>query len=98
MRKKSALLCLLLAAVLLLSACGGTGSGKSAGKEVAIQDVDMSHYVPVSDNNRVFYEIFVGSFSDSNGDGTCGASSTASTTSTTATPPPARAWGSRASG
>ncbi len=37
--------------------------------EAIINDVDMSRATPVDDNNRVFYEIFVGSFSDSNGDG-----------------------------
>ncbi len=37
--------------------------------EAAVNDVDFSRYAPVQDNNRVFYEIFVGSFSDSNGDG-----------------------------
>ena len=38
--------------------------------EATVNDVDFSGYSAVSDNNRVFYEIFVGSFSDSDGDGT----------------------------
>lgn len=40
--------------------------------EAIIDDVDFTYYEPVSyaDNNRVFYEIFVGSFSDSDRDGT----------------------------
>jgi glycosidase len=37
--------------------------------EATVNDVDFSRYTPVDDANRVFYEIFVGSFSDSNGDG-----------------------------
>ena len=37
--------------------------------EAVIDDVDMSHYADTEDNARVFYEIFVGSFSDSDGDG-----------------------------
>ena len=52
-----------------------SGSGSSdnvdASEEVLVKDVDLSGYtVPGSDyNSRVFYHIFVGSFSDSNGDG-----------------------------
>lgn len=37
--------------------------------EAIINDVSFSSDWQVEDNNRVFYEIFVGSFSDSNGDG-----------------------------
>ena len=37
--------------------------------EAMVNDVDFSAYSAVSDQNRVFYEIFVGSFSDSDGDG-----------------------------
>lgn len=37
--------------------------------EAIINDVTFSENWQVDDNNRVFYEIFVGSFSDSNGDG-----------------------------
>lgn len=37
--------------------------------EATVNDVDFSRYIPVDDGNRVFYEIFVGSFSDSDGDG-----------------------------
>ena len=37
--------------------------------EAMVNDVDFSAYSAISDNNRVFYEIFVGSFSDSDGDG-----------------------------
>ncbi len=37
--------------------------------EAIIDDVDLTHYAETEDNARVFYEIFVGSFSDSDGDG-----------------------------
>ena len=37
--------------------------------ECIINDILFSENAAPSDNNRVFYEIFVGSFSDSNGDG-----------------------------
>ncbi len=95
--KKSSVLCLLLALILLLSACGqgtpagqsGTEQANSAGEasgaaapaedaqagqapdagEYAVSDVDLSRYADTTDNARVFYEIFVGSFSDSDGDG-----------------------------
>jgi len=39
--------------------------------EAMVNDVDFSAYRDTDDNNRVFYEIFVGSFSDSDGDGIC---------------------------
>ncbi len=47
-------------------------SEPSVSGEYAVRDVDMTHYAALtdSDNSRVFYHIFVGSFSDSNGDGT----------------------------
>ena len=68
--KKRAFFCLLLALMLLLSACGKDGSAKDgASAEFAVKDVDLSHYADTADNARVFYEIFVGSFSDSDGDG-----------------------------
>ena len=68
--KKRAFFCLLLALMLLLSACGKDGSAKDgASAEFAVTDVDLSHYADTADNARVFYEIFVGSFSDSDGDG-----------------------------
>lgn len=43
----------------------------SASGEYIVKDVDTSHMVSLTseDNARVFYHIFVGSFSDSNGDG-----------------------------
>ncbi len=37
--------------------------------ECIVDDVPFSTHAYPDDNNRVFYEIFVGSFSDSNGDG-----------------------------
>ncbi len=37
--------------------------------EAVVDDENLLGAVPAEDNNRVFYEIFVGSFSDSNGDG-----------------------------
>ena len=46
-----------------------TKYGKNAAGEAVIDDVDMSR-VTDAGLNRVFYEIFVGSFSDSDGDGT----------------------------
>lgn len=38
-------------------------------EEIAITDANLMGSVPAQDNARVFYEIFPGSFSDSNGDG-----------------------------
>jgi len=43
---------------------------RSESGEVIINDVSFSSDYRTDDNNRVFYEIFVGSFSDSDGDGT----------------------------
>lgn len=68
----------------LLSSCAGSEtphevedtakdkSGKyvlSIKGEAIIDDVALTNAKKTADNNRVFYEIFVGSFSDSNGDG-----------------------------
>ena len=53
----------LLAAMLLLA--GGVGAEEAVIGDVAFRDGGKAR-----DNNRVFYEIFVGSFSDSDGDGT----------------------------
>ena len=40
----------------------------AAAEEYAVRDISFREGWNVQDNNRVFYEIFVGSFSDSNGD------------------------------
>lgn len=58
----SVLLCL----ALLLSACGAPSG---AAEEIALTDSALQSDFICGDNNRVFYEIFVGSFSDSDGDG-----------------------------
>ena len=51
-----------------LSSCGG--EAETEDKSEATVAVDMTEYAPADGNDRVFYEIFVGSFSDSDGDGT----------------------------
>ena len=75
---------LALAAAMLLSlaSCGSPQSNNNTAKtepngryvldsgEAVIDDVNFSDYSQVDDNAAVFYEIFVGSFSDSDGDGT----------------------------
>ncbi len=63
---------LLLAAVLLMSCAGGTGAlaSEAEGGEVAVDCASAPAALAADDNYRVFYEIFVGSFSDSDGDGT----------------------------
>lgn len=79
-RKK--LLCTVLAAVMLLGGCSDnsasvsgvesedSGGGAVITDEVVLTGDDLKAGAVTSDNNRVFYEIFVGSFSDSDGDGT----------------------------
>ena len=62
---KAKLISLLLTAVLILStACA------CVAEEYIINDVDFSRMDDAQRDNPVFYEIFVGSFSDSDGDGT----------------------------
>lgn len=75
---------ILVASLLMLTGCGSKeteapvvmdSTGKYAldsnSGEAIINDVSFDSTVAVTDtNNRVFYEIFVGSFADSDGDGT----------------------------
>ncbi len=60
------ILALLLAALLALTCCA---AGVRPRDEAAV-DIAALTPQPAGDNCRVFYEIFVGSFSDSDGDGT----------------------------
>ena len=76
---------MILAATLLLVGCGNTDATKQPSEteardttgayllndrgEAIVNDADWGHAVATDDNYRVFYEIFVGSFSDSDGDG-----------------------------
>ncbi len=60
---------LLLAALLLLG-CGQTALAAETANETPVADAASLPPVATDDNYRVFYEIFVGSFSDSDGDGT----------------------------
>ena len=64
------LLCLSFCLVLLLSAaaCGKTGKTGNP-NEIKLKDEALRSDFVCEDNYRVFYEIFVGSFSDSDGDG-----------------------------
>ena len=74
--KKRLLPCLLLCA-LLLTACGAQKPAQPEPAkldpvpltEVSLAGDALQTAYTVTDNARVFYEIFVGSFSDSNGDG-----------------------------
>ncbi|MBR0160340.1 MAG: hypothetical protein IJQ02_03445 [Oscillospiraceae bacterium] len=51
-------------------AADSTGSNEqSTNGEAVLAGEGLTPAFPVNDNNRVFYEIFVGSFSDSDGDG-----------------------------
>ena len=60
---------LIFLTVLVLLLCS-VFSGAAAEGEVPVTGVEFREGWDVDDNNRVFYEIFVGSFSDSDGDGT----------------------------
>lgn len=68
--KKLKILSVFTAIVMTLTftACGDKKPAESGG-EYVVKGADLSTDFIVNDNNRVFYEIFVGSFSDSNGDG-----------------------------
>ena len=71
-------LSLLLCLVLVCSLISGCAASKTAGRthawnadaEVRLSDASLQSDFVCQDNDRVFYEIFVGSFSDSDGDGT----------------------------
>ena len=65
----SLILCVLLLAALLAGCAQKDGSSSSGNKELAIKDESLHSDYVTDDNARVFYEIFVGSFSDSDGDG-----------------------------
>ena len=62
----TSVLCVLILCSLLLTGCGAP---KSGGKEYTLKDPALKTDFVCADNDRVFYEIFVGSFSDSDGDG-----------------------------
>ena len=62
---------LFLSLVLLLGCLAGCKGGSKQAKsgELALTGEELACNQPTADNYRVFYEIFVGSFSDSDGDG-----------------------------
>ena len=60
---------LIVIALLLVSVVGCTKNSASSKGEYAVKDEKLCDYSPSSGDERVFYEVFVGSFSDSNGDG-----------------------------
>ena len=81
MKRIALLLCAALLCSLALSACGGKPAPEApkdaTGRyllaengEAVLNDPGLASSFQAEDNARVFYEIFVGSFSDSDGDGT----------------------------
>ncbi len=68
--KKLLAICLSALFLLGVCACAKTpGTTKYDGNEISVAEQSFTDY-KTDDNNRVFYEIFVGSFSDADGDGT----------------------------
>lgn len=65
MKRKA--LCLLLALLFITAGCGKKSDAKVG--EVKLSDASLQSDFVCQDNARVFYEVFVGSFSDSDGDG-----------------------------
>ncbi len=64
------ILSFLLTAFLLLSLLAGcTDNGDADAESETAAETDTVVVEPINDNFRTFYQIFVGSFSDSNGDG-----------------------------
>ncbi len=68
-RSLAVMLALIFALAALLTGCAGEGGKKNA-DEYAVKDDLLKSARADEGHNRVFYEIFVGSFSDSDGDGT----------------------------
>ncbi len=76
--KSNIILCLIMAGALLLGGCSGNKTPSVSvpeenvviTNEFALSEEGLRASDVVDDNARVFYEIFVGSFSDSDGDGT----------------------------
>ena len=70
-KQMKSLLCLLLALVMLLSlaACDPQEQETQPSETDPTVPVIAGVADPVDDNYRTFYQVFVGSFSDSNGDG-----------------------------
>ena len=68
--KKKKKLGRLLGVALAFMLLAATAMPVSGAEELAVTGVAFQEGWNVSDNHRVFYEIFVGSFSDSDGDGT----------------------------
>ncbi|MBR4700273.1 MAG: hypothetical protein IKP19_00955 [Oscillospiraceae bacterium] len=70
MKKILALILTLLLLGSLFAGCKNNSASDSADAgELALTDPALAPAAPTADNARVFYEIFVGSFSDSDGDG-----------------------------
>lgn len=67
MKKKYFLIILSMICTLGLLSCNDGAMEES--KEFVIKDSNLINATTIDDNNRVFYEIFTGSFSDSNNDG-----------------------------
>lgn len=71
MKRMTAMLLSLLLFAVSLTSCGAPETDadpESGSLELSLTETAYSDY-KTADNNRVFYEIFVGSFSDSDGDG-----------------------------
>ncbi len=70
MKKMLALILTLLLLGSLFAGCKKNSASDAADSgELALTDPALAPAAPTADNARVFYEIFVGSFSDSDGDG-----------------------------
>ena len=71
MIKKRIFACAMAMVMVMMTGCGKTKPATEETNEYIVKDVSFDGLfdVPKEDNHRVFYEIFVGSFSDSDGDG-----------------------------